>query len=90
MKTKAPVYKHAVLVDGDTVFASGVRAPETDKAAISVDATDVRLSPQSAAVDAGQPLPGINDDFSGKAPDLGAYEVGAPLPHYGPRTKKKE
>ena len=23
--------------------------------------------------------------FTGKAPDLGAYEQGAPLPHYGPR-----
>src|SRR5688500_14057999 len=88
MKAKAPVYKHAVLVNGDTTFASGVRAPETDKTAISVDATDVRLSPQSAAVDAGQPLPGINDDVSGKGPDLGAYEVGAPLPHYGPRDRK--
>ena len=23
--------------------------------------------------------------FTGKAPDLGCYEVGKPLPHYGPR-----
>ena len=30
-------------------------------------------------------LTGINDDFSGKAPDLGAYQVGRPVPHYGPR-----
>jgi hypothetical protein len=30
-------------------------------------------------------LPGVNDDFTGRAPDLGAYEVGRPLPHYGPR-----
>jgi hypothetical protein len=30
-------------------------------------------------------LTGINDDFTGKAPDLGAYEVARPLPHYGPR-----
>jgi hypothetical protein len=87
MKKKAPVWKNATLVVGDTAFASGVRPPESDKEAIRVDATDVRLSPKSNAVDAGQPLPGINDGFSGKAPDLGAYEVGAPLPHYGPRTK---
>ena len=87
-RQKAPVWKNAVLVDPANLFAAGVRAPETDKVAISVDATDVRLSPTSAAVDAGQPLPGVNDDFSGKAPDLGAYEVGTPLPHYGPRAHK--
>ncbi len=26
-----------------------------------------------------------DDGFKGKAPDLGAYELGAKLPHYGPR-----
>jgi hypothetical protein len=46
---------------------------------------DFRLDPESKAVDAGLRLPGINDDFTGEAPDLGAYEVGQPLPHYGPR-----
>ena len=30
-------------------------------------------------------LPNINDDFAGKAPDLGAIEFGQPLPHFGPR-----
>jgi hypothetical protein len=30
-------------------------------------------------------LPNVNDDFAGKAPDLGAIESGKPLPHYGPR-----
>jgi len=27
----------------------------------------------------------INDDLTGRAPDLGAYERDRPLPHYGPR-----
>jgi len=27
----------------------------------------------------------VNDDFTGRAPDLGAYELGRPLPNYGPR-----
>jgi hypothetical protein len=44
-----------------------------------------RLKPQSKAVDAGAPLPTINDSVTGKAPDLGALEVGQPEPHYGPR-----
>lgn len=44
-----------------------------------------RIKPQAAAVDAGCLLPNINDDFTGKAPDLGALESGQPLPVYGPR-----
>jgi len=44
-----------------------------------------KLKPNSKAVDAGVVLPTINDQFTGKAPDLGAIEVGIPEPHYGPR-----
>ncbi|MFN3326536.1 MAG: hypothetical protein ACK5AZ_23820 [Bryobacteraceae bacterium] len=44
-----------------------------------------RLKPGSKAVDAGVRLPTINDDYTGKAPDLGALEVGRTEPHYGPR-----
>jgi hypothetical protein len=35
-------------------------------------------------------LPSINDDFTGKAPDLGAYELDRPLPAYGPRTTESK
>lgn len=38
------------------------------------------------AVDAGIAIPNISSNFSGNAPDLGAYERGQPLPHYGPRA----
>ena len=37
------------------------------------------------AIDAAAILPNINDGFRGRAPDLGAYERGEPLPTYGPR-----
>jgi hypothetical protein len=50
-------------------------------------ALDLRLKEVCSPVDAGCVLPNVNDGFSGKAPDLGAYETGEPLPHYGPRTK---
>lgn len=30
-------------------------------------------------------LQAVNEDFVGKAPDLGAWESGQPPPHYGPR-----
>jgi len=49
---------------------------------------DLRLKEGSGAVDAGEVLPNINDGFAGKAPDLGAYELGADLPPYGPRPEK--
>jgi hypothetical protein len=39
----------------------------------------------SPLIDAGMVLPNVNDDFTGKAPDIGPYEFGRPLPHYGPR-----
>jgi hypothetical protein len=44
-----------------------------------------RLKPNTKAIDAGVVLPTINDDFTGRAPDLGALELGRPEPHYGPR-----
>jgi hypothetical protein len=75
-----------VLVD----FSSFVAVPIPDKAdpqrLYPPEALDFRLRPGSAAVDAGVELPTITDGFSGKAPDLGAYELGAPVPHYGPRS----
>ena len=45
----------------------------------------ITLNPGCAAVDAGAILPNINDGFVGAAPDLGAFELGQPLPTYGPR-----
>ncbi len=50
-------------------------------------ALDFRLKADGAAVGAGVPLANINDGFIGEAPDLGAYEVGKPVPHYGPRQR---
>jgi hypothetical protein len=46
---------------------------------------DLRLKPGSNAIDAGLALPNITAGFIGNGPDLGAFELGQPLPHYGPR-----
>ena len=54
---------------------------------VAPDEIDLRLRPRSRAVDAGTGLPGLTDGFTGAAPDLGAYEQGAALPHYGPRAR---
>jgi hypothetical protein len=45
------------------------------------------LKPGCAAIDKGDVLSGINQDFSGTGPDLGAYELNKPVPHYGVRPE---
>ena len=45
---------------------------------------DFGLKPDSAAIDRGIELPTITDGFAGRAPDLGALELGQAMPHYGP------
>jgi hypothetical protein len=47
---------------------------------------DLTLSPGAVAVDAGTIIPNVTDGFTGKAPDLGAYELGQAVPRYGPRN----
>ena len=88
VRAKAPIYKHAVHIESSNgLFASGATPPQDEKSKVAAP-PDLRLASGTAVIDAGQPLSGINDGFSGKAPDLGAYELGAPLPHYGPRMQK--
>ena len=76
---------HSVLVDYD-VFVKASQPDRNDLRRVYKAADfDFRLKPGSAPVDAGVIIPNITDGFTGKAPDLGAYELGAPLPQYGPR-----
>lgn len=78
--------RHSVLVDWD-VFVK-VTPPGPDPRTLYKPADfDFQLRPGSAAVDAGIRLPGVNDDATGRAPDLGAYELGRVPPHYGPRPQ---
>jgi hypothetical protein len=80
--------RHSVLVDYD-VFVNVPKLDAQDTATVQklYDARDFdfRLRPRSAAVDQGTPLPTVTDGFAGRAPDLGALELGVPLPVYGPR-----
>jgi hypothetical protein len=78
--------QHSVLVDYD-VFVNAKMPDKSDPQHLyNPEDFDFRLKPGSAAIDAGILLPTINDDFAGKAPDLGAYELDRPLPRYGPRS----
>ena len=85
VKKRAPVYRHALVVPSAGLFRSGLKPPADPKREYNITVNDLRLGQGTVAIDAGEPLPGINDGYRGRAPDLGAYELGAELPHYGPR-----
>ena len=79
---------HSVAVDYDVfVNVRKLDAQDTPNVQKLYKAAefDFRIKPGSAAVDRGVVLPTVTDGFAGSAPDLGALEVGKPLPHYGPR-----
>lgn len=86
--------QHGLLID----YTDLIRVPEPSNAPLNgpgvswpmLDAADIDFHPKpsSKAIDAGQRLPNVNDNFTGKAPDIGALESGQPAPHYGPRPKR--
>jgi hypothetical protein len=80
--------QHSILVDYD-VFENVKQLDAKDVKIVQnlykAEDFDFRLKPGSAAVDKGIVIPQVTDGFTGAAPDLGALEVGQPLPHYGPR-----
>ena len=69
-----------MLVDYD-VFVNVRRLDAQDVSSLQklykAEDLDFRLRPGSAAVDKGTALPNVTEGFAGRAPDLGALEVGA-------------
>ena len=87
---KTGLETHGLAIADYGVF---VRADEPDHAQDKTklylpETVDLRPAPGSAIVDAGCRIPGVNDDFAGKAPDIGAFEAGRRTLHYGPRGLK--
>jgi len=80
---------HSKLVDYDIFVKVATPDPADPQRLYNPADFDFRLKPGSAAIDAGTALPTINDDFTGRAPDLGAYELDRPIPHYGPRAEPR-
>lgn len=80
--------QHSIEV-GYEIFEN-LKAPDPDKPGFIYHSTDFnfKLKPNSAAVDAGIKLPGVNDGYLGKLPDLGAIEEGMQEPVYGPKGVK--
>jgi hypothetical protein len=76
---------HSVLLDYDVFVNVQIPDKSDPQRLYKPDSQDFRLKTGSAAIDKGVALPTINDDFTGRAPDLGALELERPLPHYGPR-----
>jgi hypothetical protein len=74
--------RHGVLVDYD-IFE---KCEKPSGANTPLPTLDLRLRPDSRAVDAGLALPNLTDGFTGKGPDLGAMEAGERLRPYGPRA----
>ena len=77
--------RHSVLVDYDVFVRVPKPDPSDPQRVYTPEGFDFSLRPASAAVDAGMVLPTITDGFTGKAPDLGAFEQGRSAFHHGPR-----
>ncbi|HUQ95963.1 MAG TPA: hypothetical protein VM120_30070 [Bryobacteraceae bacterium] len=85
LRTATGQEAHGMEVDYD-IF-DNLRPPDASKPQAVYRARDLnfQLKAGGKAVDAGVALPNVNDDYTGNKPDLGAYELGRPLPVYGPR-----
>ena len=78
--------RHSIMVEYD-VFQHVPMPDSSDPQRLyNPEDMDFRLKPKSVAIDSGMVLATINDGYKGRAPDLGAFELGAPLPDYGPRA----
>ncbi|HEY3443095.1 MAG TPA: hypothetical protein VGK29_20215 [Paludibaculum sp.] len=75
---------HGVEVDFDIFQRMTPPDPAKRHAVYHAMDLNFQLKAGSKAVDAGVVIPTVNDGFVGRAPDLGALELGAPIPKYGP------
>ncbi|NKB66214.1 MAG: hypothetical protein GKR89_04065 [Candidatus Latescibacteria bacterium] len=100
--TGASQFRFATLADFYAGTGNGEHSIEVDigvfeqaaypEAGVSYEpeAVDLQLRDGAGPVDAGVVLANITRQVNGAAPDMGAYERGAPLPHFGPRPRPLE
>jgi len=88
---RAATGEEAHGLEVDYGIFQNLRPPDAAKPHAIYEARDLdfRLEPSGKAVDAGVRVPNVNDDYTGKAPDLGAYEVGRTPALYGPRIQPR-
>lgn len=82
MQAAGVVEKDGTLL-AEPIFGSGLVGPADSQ--VASPAVSVALASGSNAIDAAEPIDGINGGWYGKGPDLGAHESGCPEPTYGPR-----
>ena len=51
-----------------------------------VNITDPVVWIKNPLIDSGELIPGINDNYTGKGPDIGAFETGTPPLEFGRRA----
>jgi len=88
---RAATGEEAHGLEVDYGIFQNLRPPDAAKPHAIYEARDLdfRLEPSGKAVDAGVRVPNVNEDYTGKAPDLGAYEVGRTPALYGPRIQPR-
>jgi hypothetical protein len=87
---KTGMEKHGKLLTSTRgIFVADFKLPQSKDDRYKPDQNVPMIAPRSPAVDAGEVLPTINDGFTGRGPDVGAYERGKDIPHYGPRAMTK-
>jgi len=84
LQSRSPYEGHGRILSSQ-LFQAGLSLPSDYMTFWSP--RDVTLHANSNAVDAGLIIPNITDGFIGNAPDLGAWERGAPIPRYGVRSE---
>ncbi|WP_157972148.1 polysaccharide lyase domain-containing protein [Pleomorphovibrio marinus] len=80
--------QNGIMVDYDVFNDLKGPDPENPHGVYHAVDLDFTLNPNGKAIDSGERIPNVNDDFKGSAPDLGALEHGDDLPIYGPRNLK--
>ena len=71
---------HGIEVDFDDFENLSPPDPAGRHAVYHAMDLNFRLNPKGKAVDAGTSIPTVNDGYLGRAPDLGALELGKPVP----------
>jgi hypothetical protein len=84
METGGRLVDLGIFVDAEEPPLGSYLGQEGFPPAYDPGSQDLRLLPQSAAIDAGMILPNITDAYVGASSDLGAYELGVEIPVYGP------
>ena len=79
---------HSILLDFEIFKNVSGLTTDNPGRLYNAQECDFRLKAGAQAIDAGMILPNVNNDYTGRLPDLGAYEFGQEIPHYGPRSLK--